>query len=270
MIDVNEYVSSISAPPIGPGNLFNGDHVAFINGKAANPKLTGYGVVKWIHLPPWLDTTFPWYREAFEKNVLSFGGISDIALNNVELALGGFTGETTNIAGNIAKGNKEVTVGYKEFVTDPMSKVYEFWISMIRDPNTGVSQYPSITWGSGRNYEYKEENHTGALLYAVLKPDVVNVDVDDISMSSITRAYLWTNVKPQNIMLASENFQSGTVDQVEYEESFVGDFHMNTAITKEAPRYLRSHSLIRDLADGAANINPINFSLGSSQQVAEQ
>ena len=260
---IKEFIGTIKVPPIGEGDLFNGDHIAHINGKAATPKLTGYAVAKWIHLPPWFSTTFPWFKEAFEKNIISFGGLSDIALNMIEFNMGGFSGQPTNIAGSIQKANNEFTVGFKEMARDPFAKAYEFWIRMIRDPQTNICQYSNIDWGNGTSYEPAEENHTGALLFVVLRPDVINLDPGTpIEKSSVHRAYLWTNVKPNNILLASDAFTAGTVDQVESEQAFTGDFHWNHKIDASAAQYLADHSLIRDIRAGRATIDPANFTIG--------
>lgn len=262
MINVDRYVKNIEIPPIGKGNLFNGDHIAHINGKAATPKITGYAVATWIHLPPWLDSTFPWYREAFEKNIISFGGLSDIAINMIEINGPGFSGHPTTVFGNMPKGNSEITVGFKEFARDPMKKVYELWLRMVRDLDSNICNYSNVDWGTGRSYRPKPENEEGALLFATLEPDVINVDTADLKESSIRRAFVWSNLKPTTILFGDDNYTAGTVDQVESEMPFSGNFHIGEDIDELAGLYLRDHSLIRELREGTSKLNPANFRIG--------
>jgi hypothetical protein len=260
-IDVQTYISSFTPPPVGRGNLFHGDHVNFINGKAADPKITGYAVVMWLKLPPWFDKSVPWFNEAFQKNVLSFAGLSDVALEKAEVNQGGFTGETYQIVTGVKRGNKEFTVGYKEYARDPMNKAYGFWARMIRCPYKGTALYPHVNF-DGERYPYTEANHTGVALYATLRPDAYNLDSDEILETSVQNAYIWTHVTPNTMMkLDSENYTGGTHDQVDSEQQFTGVFHEGPHITKFAIQALRNHTLLNDLRDDFAYINTEDFRL---------
>jgi len=193
-----------------------------------DPLVTGYAFIKWVTLPSWVTKVYPQFAALTEKNFKEFGGLSDIELQTFGVTHG-FNANEFHVAGGIQKQNTEFTLKHQEFSGSPMKNMYQYWISGIRDPETGIATYPKI-----HGMDYATANHTGELIYIVTRPDANNVDKNNIEFA----AY-YTAVMPKAIRLSHFNHTIGTHDQVEYDQSFSGDFHMSAKVDEFAKKVLK-------------------------------
>lgn len=260
---------------IQPGNInvFNVDIAtvdSFYNGTLNfkqldyDPLVTGYAVIIWDKIPSWVESEYPGFKAFTQKNFLALSGIEDFQIETQEYQYG-FNNNSYNTAVGITKNNTEFTLTHKEFSGNPVKNMYQHWTTNIFDPETGISPY-------GRKYglDFKAANHTGSLMYIVLRPDVNNIDKNNIEFA----AY-FTNVFPKKTPLSHFEFQQGTRDHVQIEIPFSGVMHISAAVDNYAKKLLnQSYSYItmgmfdpENLNQGESDITKWETDIvGSSQQ----
>jgi hypothetical protein len=193
-----------------------------------DPLLTGYGFIFWIKLPTWVTNNFSGFKNMTQKNFKSFDGISDIELQTQAYQYG-FSQNEYNVAAGIQKGNTEFTLKHQEYSGSPIKNAYQYWVSGIFDPETGISPYGAI-----HNIDYAAKNHTGSLLYIATRPDANNVN-----MKNIEFAAFYTNVFPTKMPL--QHFNMGeSHDLVEIEQTFKGTMHIGPYVDAYAAEYLQN------------------------------
>ena len=228
---------------IKPGNSINSFNIKnasnsnFFTGSLDLQKMeydnliTGYAFFKWVTVPKWITDTYSDFAVMTEKNFKEFGGLSDIELETIAVTHG-FNANEYHIAGGIKKQNSEFTIKHQEFSGSPMKNMYQYWVSGVRDPETGIATYPKI-----HGIDYATANHTGELIYIVTRPDANNVDKNNIEFS----AY-YTNVMPKSIRLNHFNYTEGTHDQVQYDQNFTGDLNLSAKVDEFAKEMLNKNS----------------------------
>jgi hypothetical protein len=226
----------------------NGNNVLTWSGKAADknnwfygnyntglldfdPLITGYSFFKWTVLPQWFANRFPNFAEMTEKNFLEGFSLSDIELETSTISAG-FAGNEYNVATTIKKGNTDFSIKHREFSGSPIRNMYQYWITGIRDPETGIS-----TYGAAEGIIYGAKNHTGEICYIVTRPDANNT-----STTNIEFACYYTAVMPKKIQLSQFSFSHGSHDLVEYDQNFVGCFHMGKYVDVFARNALKANS----------------------------
>lgn len=217
---------------------FKADTDSFFNGGTYNtlsldydPLVTGYSFFKWIKIPDWMNRKFGGkFQDLTEKNFISGFSVGDMELQTTEITHG-FAGNQYNIATTMNKGNNdEFSITHREFSGSPIREMYQYWVSGIRDPETGIATYPKV-W----DIEYSAANHTGEIVYIVTRPDANNVGKDNIEFSCY-----YTAVIPTRIVLSHFSYTQGTHEAVDYEQNFRGVFHMSGAVDKFAKSVLES------------------------------
>lgn len=196
-----------------------------------DPIVTGYAFIYWVDLPNWFekDADLKYFKQLSEKNFRSFQGINSIELNTSQLQTG-FAGHEINAVTGISRQNTEFQIGHKEFSGSPMTKMYQKWISMIRDPRTGVALYPKLY-----NIEYGARNHSGQLLYIMTRPDATNA-----GKNVVEYACFYSNVVPTNVPLDSlYNFEIGSQDSPQIEITFKGFPEMGPNVNAYAEKILK-------------------------------
>lgn len=196
-----------------------------------DPIVTGYAFIYWVDLPDWFkeDADLKYFKQLSEKNFRSFQGINSIELNTSQLQTG-FAGHEINVVTGISRQNTEFQIGHKEFSGSPMTKMYQKWISMIRDPRTGVALYPKLY-----NVEYGARNHSGQLLYIMTRPDATNA-----GKNVVEYACFYSNVVPTNVPLDSlYNFEIGSQDSPQIEITFKGFPEMGPNVNAYAEKILK-------------------------------
>lgn len=196
-----------------------------------DPIVTGYAFIYWVDLPNWFekDADLKYFKQLSEKNFRSFQGINSIELNTAQLQTG-FAGHEINAVTGISRQNTEFQIGHKEFSGSPMTKMYQKWISMIRDPRTGVALYPKLY-----NVEYGARNHSGQLLYIMTRPDATNA-----GKNVVEYACFYSNVVPTNVPLDSlYNFEIGSQDSPQIEITFKGFPEIGPNVNAYAEKILK-------------------------------
>lgn len=194
-----------------------------------DPLVTGYAFIIWTKLPQWIEQEFPGFKSMTQKNFKSFDGISDMELQTQAYSYG-FNSNEYNVAAGISKNNTEFTLKHQEYSGSPIKNMYQYWISSISDPETGIATYP-VKY----NMDYAMKNHTGELMYIVTRPDVNNVNKKNIEFA----AY-YTNVFPTKIPLGHLNYSQGDRNLVEIDITFKGNMHISAKVDRYAKVLLNS------------------------------
>jgi len=194
--------------------------------------INGYAFIWWVQLPSWFsqDPDLKNFKQMTQKNFRAFSGVDDITLTT-QTQITGFAGREVDVVGGIATGNTEFTIGHKEYSGGVMRKMYQKWITYIRDPRTGVALYPKLF-----EIDYGARNHSGQLMYIVVRPDVTNVDKDIVEYAAF-----YSNVVPTNIPLGTlYNFEIGAQDSPTIDISFKGFLEIGPDVDEYARKLLRT------------------------------
>ena len=204
-----------------------------------DPIVTGYSFICWLQTPSWFDEDpdLKNFKALTERNFRSFSGINGLDLQTATVQTG-FAGHEINVATGIQRTNTDFTIGHKEYSGTPMTKMYQKWVSMIRDPRTGIALYPKLY-----GIDYGARNHSAQLLYIVTRPDVTNTTKQRVEF-----AMFYSNVIPTNVPLDTlfGNFEIGQQDSPTIEINFKGfpEFgpHVNAFAEKVLNERIISHS----------------------------
>ena len=210
-------------------NFYNGA-LNMKNLEYHDPYVSGWAMFFWTKLPRWMVDTFPGFAAFTQKNFKSFQGLSDMELQTIAVTYG-FNGNEYNVASGFSKQNTDFTIKHQEYSGQPVSRMYNFWVSGIRDPNTGVALYPELF-----NIEYSAANHTGELLYVVTRPDITNCENHRV----IEFAAYYTNVLPTKMPLGHYNFDLNSHDQAEPEQAFKGTVNIGPRVDNYAAEVLKT------------------------------
>jgi hypothetical protein len=199
------------------GNFYSGMFETKTDQFNADPLIPGYSFILWTKIPVWVEKEFEKreinVKDFTQKNFKAFNGISDIELASSAIQQG-FTNNEVQYPTGITKQNDDFSITHQEFSGSPVRQIYSLWVSGIRDPRTGIAMYPK--WSG---LPYKQANHTGELLYVVMRPDVAT------GGKAIEFAAYYTAVYPIRIPLAHLNHEQGSHDPMTIEINFKGDFH---------------------------------------------
>lgn len=229
-----------------------------------DPLVTGYAVIVWDKIPEWVNEAYPGFKQFTQKNFLGLSGLEDFQLETQEYNYG-FNNNAYHTATGITKNNAEFTLTHKELSGSPIKNMYQHWVTNIFDPETGISPY-GVKYG----YDFAAKNHTGSLMYIVLRPDVNNY-----TRKNIEFAAYYTNVFPKKVPLSHFEYQQGTRDHVQIEIPFSGVLHLSAQVDNYARTLLeKSYSYTTmgmfdptQLNQGAENITVFETDIcGSSQQ----
>jgi hypothetical protein len=194
-----------------------------------DPYISGYAFIIWTKLPTWFEQEYPGFKALTQKNFTAFDGLENMSLQ-VESYENSFNGNNHQVASTITKSNEDFSITHKEFSGSPIKNGYQYWISSIRDPRTGIATYPKMY-----NMEYASKNHTGELLYVVTRPDANNT-----SHRNIEFAAYYTNVLPHDIQLSHYNFSLGDHTAADYNQNFSGTLNIGAHVDNYAKELLDS------------------------------
>lgn len=204
-----------------------------------DPLITGYAFIKWIRLPSWFTKTFDYFPAITEKNLKSFQGNDDIEISPVGVQIG-FTGNESQFSGAIGSKGSGFTMSHNEYAGSPIIEAYNYWVSSIRDPHSGIATYPSE-----HGVDYAARNHTGELLYVQLKPSAGKIGEAARQIAyDIEDATYYTNVQPLKIQRSHLNFQQGSQEGVTVEQSFTADRWFGAGVLEYAAATLSSFASI--------------------------
>lgn len=198
-----------------------------------DPIVTGYAFILWTKIPAWLEA---WcgtgnFQALTQKNFKSFDGISDMELQSQAYSYG-FNNNEYNVVSGITKNNTEFTMKHQEYSGSPIKNIYQYWQTMIVDPETGIASYPKIY-----GVDYAAKNHTGELLYVMTRPDADNFNNNNIN--NIEFAAYYTNVFPTKIPLGNYNYSQGDHNLVEIDIPFKGNMHIGPKVDAFAKKMMQ-------------------------------
>lgn len=209
-----------------------------------DPFVTGYAYIYWVELPGWFekDADLKNFKELTQKNFRSFQGVSGIELNTAQHQTG-FGAREINVPTGISPMSSDFTISHKEYSGGVMRKLYQKWVCMVRDPRTNIALYPSLYKDdNGNNYEYGARNHTGQLLYIVVRPDAANANSSE---GIVEYAALYHNVFPTNVPLDTlYNFEIGSQDSPTFDINFKGFVEIGPDVEDYAEKILREKILV--------------------------
>lgn len=229
-------------------NPFYGNDVASTGDSYLDPYPTGYAFIYWVSLPSWFekDDDLKHFKTATQKSLRGVQGLADTTLQFATVN-SGFAGNEANFVTGVQRGNTDFTLSFREYDGMPIRNLFRKWEGYIRDPNTGLCLYPSQF-----GVEYGCRNHSGQLLYILVRPDANNAN----NGSVIEDAVLYLNVVPQNDPRAVlMNYQVGTTDAV---SEITVDMHgvpdMSPAVKEYAAKVLKDHILYADPSNPEGNL----------------
>jgi hypothetical protein len=197
-----------------------------------DPYVSGYAFIYWVQLPEWFknDEDLKHYKLLSQKNFNSFQGMNPIDLGTAEHQTG-FAGNSFDVVTGVSRGSGEFTISHKEYRGGVMRKMYQKWITMIRDPRTGIALYPKLY-----NVDYSSRNHTGQLLYIVTSPDVTS------GRNNIEHAVFYSNVFPTNVPFDTlYNYERGNQESPTIDISFKGFPEFGPDVDEYAKRILNTN-----------------------------
>jgi len=209
-----------------------------------DPYVSGYSFIVWTKIPKWIESQFGEGNvQAFmQKNFHSFSQISSIELQTA-MQSHGFTANESAFATTIQKGNTEFTLKLQEFSGSPVRNLFSFWVSGIRDPESGIATYPKMF-----GMDYAAKNHTGELLYIVTRPDANNVGRPIVEF-----ACYYDAVFPVSIPMDHLNYEKGSHDGQELDIQFKGVFHTSPDVNDLALEKLKEVYYLREEAEYIAS-----------------
>lgn len=144
----------------------------------ADPYVTGYHFIWFDKLPAGLAT----YIRNGISGISSIGEIQSIlaasclsvtppggTLNKIEYT--GLGGVKWAVPGNIDYGNT-VSVKFLEFNRTPLLDIFHYWVKMIRDYRTGITELTDGEEGEG----YTKKTYAGLMYYWTTAPDARTVE----------------------------------------------------------------------------------------------
>lgn len=196
-----------------------------------DPIVTGYAFIYWVSLPEWFeqDPDLKYFKQLTERNFRSFQGVNEITLNTQSFQTG-FAGTEVEFASGISMNNQEFIIAHKDFSGTPMRKLYQKWVSYIRDPRSHIATYPKIF-----NVDYGAKNHTGQLLYIMVRPDVTNTSKDIVEFAA-----LYSNVFPTVIPIGDYDYELGQQDTLITTIPFKGYMDIGPDVDAYAARILKN------------------------------
>jgi hypothetical protein len=200
-----------------------------------DPIVTGYAFIHWVQLPSWFekDPDLKYFKQMTQKNFRSFQGLANIEMTTATQQTG-FANNEFDVATGITKGNTEFTLTHKEYSGSIMRKMYQKWVTYIRDPRTGIALYPKLF-----GIDYGARNHTGQLLFISVRPDVTNTDKDIVEFAAF-----YSNVMPTTIPIGDlYNYEQGSQDSPLVTITFKGFVEIGPDVEAYAKRILRDEVL---------------------------
>jgi hypothetical protein len=215
-----------------------------------DPLVSGYAFIYWVALPSWFDKDpdLKYFKMLSQKNFKAFQNIADIDLQSTPHQTG-FAGNEVDTVTGIQRNNTDFSLRHIEYSGGVMRKMYQKWISYIRDPQTGLALYPRMF-----NVEYGARNHTGQLLYVVTRPDATNTSSDIVEYAAF-----YSNVFPTNIPLSTlYNFDLGQQESPEIDIQFKGFPTISPAVEEYARKVMKENVIYNGENSGTGFIDSLN------------
>lgn len=198
-----------------------------------DPLVTGFGMIMFTRFPGWVDQVFPHARQLLQKNFAGLDGIADIELGTADVQEG-FSQNGYQVAQNIGAKTNNFSLKHLEYSGSLISRIYNFWVSGIRDPDTGIATYPKMF-----GIDYAAYNHTCEMMYVSLRPDANNFENKNV----IEFAAYFTAAFPKKISIGHFNYAKASQNgPVEIDQNFSGVMHIGPGVDALATRLLRDEN----------------------------
>ena len=169
-------------------------------------------------------------KSLLQRNFKSLDGIND-KTNEVGTTQSGFNQNETQWITAGAKKDVGFTTKMQEYSGSPVTNLFRYWNTGIRDPDPGVALYPQ--WA---NIEYSAKNHTAEFLYIQFRPDVTN----GATGSNIEYASYITNAAPTITQESHYNYNPGSKNMTEYSQTWTGNKYHSPKVMELAATVVKS------------------------------
>ena len=119
-------------------NFYTGGYADMYESRYYDPLVTGYSFIIFTKLPTWVVQEYPGIKSMLEKNFQGFDGLADIEIQT-GATTEGFSANERHTATNIAAKPSGFTLKHNEFSGSPIRKMYQHWVSGVRDPRTNCA-----------------------------------------------------------------------------------------------------------------------------------
>jgi len=228
MKDVNPYSASDEA--IQSPDFYNG--VTNTSKLHYDPLVTGYSIMIFTKFPWWVRQMFPLAPILLQKNFAGFDGNNDIELTTSDVQEG-FSQNSYQVAQSIGAKSNDFSTKHLEYSGSLISRIFTFWVTGIRDPDTGIATYPRQF-----NIDYAAVNHTAEIMYMSLRPDADNIEFPIIEFASY-----WTACFPKKIPISHFNYSKASqTAPIEIDMTWSGVQHIGPGVEKAAQTLLRKYN----------------------------
>lgn len=214
-----------------------------------DPFVQGWAAIIWTKCPEFFKygdggkrDVYNQFKYLTERNFKSLSGIGDITLESDNMS-SGFTGNELPVATSMKKENTSFTLKHYEFSGSPIRELYQFWITGIRDPETGIATYHGAI--KSQELIYSMKNHTGEILYTVTDASFAIGGGAD----SIEFAAYYTNVFPTKIPQDHLNYTAGDHGLTEIDQEFKANFHTGRKVNQLAVQALKTYTITKTYGD---------------------
>lgn len=214
-----------------------------------DPFIQGYAAIIWTALPRFFSkpeaqvgtkSISDEFKVMTERNFKAFSGISNLTLDSDQITHG-VAGNELPVATNIKKENTSFTLKHYELSGSPIRNLYQYWITGIRDPETGLATYHGAI---AAGMPYSIQNHTAELLYVVTDPSFAVGGKNGIEFA----AY-YTNVFPTTIPQDHLNYSSGDHGLTEIDIEFKGCYHQSNSVNSMAVKVMSTYKINKKMDD---------------------
>ncbi len=217
----------------GPASSFNTGLDNLLTNKFSQ-LIVSHAYIYWLRVPSWFeqDDDLKFFRALTQRNFNAFDGVSDVTLNSADRL--GLNGNPIPVVAGVELGNNDFTIEHNESIGSPVRKMYQKWISLVRDPDTKISLYSRLF-----GVPYSDYENTGELMFMVVRQDANN-EKDDI----LEFAMYYSGVFPTNVPLSHFAFRRGQEEAPVLSISFKGTPKFGPLVDDFARRLLRDRVLV--------------------------
>ena len=228
-----------------------------------DPFITGYAFFIWTKAPRFWQakSTDSWtnFKALTENNLKAFDGLADMNLNYEDVTHG-IAGNAYPVPTNMTKENTTFTLRHIELAGSPIREGYTFWVTGIRDPETGLATYHGTindqisgttansngSAASSSILRYSQMNHTGEAIYIVTDPSGARGGAHGIE-----HAVYYTNVEPNKVPLGHMNYTAGEHGISELDFEYRCCAHWGAAVNELAVNVMKAYFIALSYCDYA-------------------
>jgi hypothetical protein len=180
----------------------------------ADPYIGGYGFLVITHIPTVLkDIITDDIKNLLEVSLKELSGINDqdLSTNSIQ---GGFTTNEHHYPTEINKNIYEITCKWQERTGNVFRRIFQKWVTSIRDPETGLYTFPA----------YGKKHYSIEAMYINTNPSIGSSD-PEARKQAVEFACYFTGMFPKKNPLSHFNFSSGSHDIA---DNFDINFAVNT------------------------------------------